>query len=105
MYQGEYASLYQRLLRYAESRARLYFKDSSLFQDAVFEAIDRFVDGAGFVQVGENLTYNPEILDLEAWGKTVIINSLKNSSKKKREIEPVNEVGRKYNGFQGYKIK
>jgi hypothetical protein len=91
MYQEDYFNLYKRLIGFAERRAKRYFTDSSLIQDAVFEAMDRFVDEAKFTQLRDELIPSPEILDLNAWGRTVITNSLKNSSKKKRDYVAVRQ--------------
>ena len=87
--QDEFQKLYDRLARLADARSKDYFHDEGQRQDAIFEALDRFVDNAGFRQVGSELVYDPSIKDIGVWGKTVIKNSLKNSRKAKHELEPI----------------
>ena len=47
---------------------------------------------------------NQDIKDIEAWGRTIIINSLKNSARD-RKLEPINIEGDEYEGMHGYEIK
>lgn len=94
MSQETFNQLYDRLSRYAHARAREYFQDDSLRHDAVEQAMDKFIDA---------LMSTPEITTLEAWGKTVITNSLKNSNRG-RKLEPITVMGEEYDGMHGYSI-
>lgn len=94
MNQAEFISLYDRLARYATVVARRFFPDEGERQIAVDEAMDRFVDSAGFQQVSDELVWNPQITNLEAWAKTVISNALKNSHRdRKVDCGPASVMG------------
>ena len=95
MLQVEFNNLYDKLLKFALHRARAYFHDQSMCQDAAEAALNKFVD-AYMETTGVN--------DLEAWAKTVIVNSLKNTSRD-RELEPTNVVGQEFENFHGYEVK
>jgi len=92
--QEGYNRLYDSLNRYALYRARQYYRDDSLAYDAADTAMDKFVRA---------LINLPDIENLEAWGKVVIANSLKDSSKD-RKLEPISVVGEDYQGMHGYEI-
>ena len=96
MLQVEFNTLYDRLEAFALYRARLYFKDNSQRQDAVDEAMYKFAYEFSF--------NSRNVENIEAWGKTVIVNALKDLSKKKREIEPIDIEDKEYDGFHGYRI-
>ena len=88
MYQTEFNKLYDRLARFAEGVARRYFRyDESKQGDAVFEALSKFSDLGK--QVGSELVYDPQIENIEAWGKTVIVNAIKDFSKVKKPLESI----------------
>ena len=101
MLQAEFFLLYDRWARFALYKARRYLHDESQRQDAVDTAMARFVDNAQFEQVGNQLI--TPILDLDAWGKTVITNSIKNFARDKK-LESINLEGEEYQGMHGYKV-
>ena len=94
MLQAEFNQLYDGLARFAFYRARQYFHGDSLAQDAADIAMDRFSDA---------FMLNQDIKDIEAWGNTIILNSLKNSARDKK-LEPINIEGEDYEGMHGYEI-
>jgi len=107
----EYTGLYDRLVRFAEGVARRHFPyDESQRQDAVYTALDRFVDNAGFKQVGDELVYDPQIEDIMAWGKTTIVNAIKNYRRDNQLLEPIPLPYKELSddmidGFHAYRIK
>ena len=109
--QVEYNKLYDRLVQFAEGVARRHFlHDETQQGEAVFNALNKFVDNSGFKQVGDELVYDPQIEDIEAWGKTVIVNAIKDSRKAKHLLEPIPLPYKELSddvvdGFHGYQIK
>ena len=104
MDQAEFFTIYDKLMRFASRKSMRFFHDEAQRQDAIDMAMARFVDNAGFKQVGDQLVTNPEILDLEVWGKLVITNALKDASKAKKTLDPINLDSGEYYGMHGYKV-
>lgn len=77
--QTEYDNFYNKLRRYAHLRASSLFSDAILREDAVTKAMDRVVDW---------LVTNQPVNSLEAFTKTIVANSLKNSARL-RKLESV----------------
>ena len=102
MYQAQFFNLYDKWLRFADGKAKRYFHDESQRLEAVDKALAKCVDNAEFTQVGNQLI--TPILDLEVWGKLVITNSLKDSSKAKKTLEPINIEGDEFNNMHGYRL-
>ena len=92
--QKEYNALYDNLSNYALYRAKSYYNDDSLAYEAADAAMDRFVHA---------LLSLPDIKNLEAWGKTIIGNSLKNSARD-RKLEPIPIAGEDYHGYHSYEV-
>ena len=115
MRQSEYFDLYNRLTGFATGVARRHFHDEAQRQDAVYVALDKFVDNSGFTQVGDELNFSPSINDIEAWGKTVIVNAIKDY-RRVVKLEPMypSEQDIRLNlkitkdeceGYHGYEVK
>lgn len=80
--QTEYNKFYDRLRRYANSRAVGLFSDVGLRGEAIDKAMDKLTD---------ELLKNPQVDSLEAFAKRVIYNSLKNSVRdRKLDLSPIN---------------
>ncbi len=81
--QGEYTQFYNKLKRYATTRAYGLFSDTGLRGEAIDKALDKFTN---------ELLKNPQVDSLEAFAKTVVYNSLKNSVRdKKLDLAPSTE--------------
>ncbi len=72
MNQSEFTILIQKLRSYAYGLACKHFRDEGLRQDVTDKALDKFVD---------EFMKDPQVDDIMAWGKVVITNSIKNSSR------------------------
>jgi len=109
MFQADYNALYDRLAHFAETMSARYFRrgyTESNRQDAIFTALAKFVDNSGFSEVNRELIYDPQIEDIEKWGRTLILNSLKDFRKThKPDADPVQVDRDEYYGFHGYQIK
>jgi len=109
--QVEYFKLYDRLVRFAEGVARRHFPyDGSQQLEATDNALAKFVTNAGFKQVGDELVYDPQIEDIVTWGKTTIVNAIKNYRRDNQLLEsiplPYKELSDdEVDGFHGYQIK
>jgi hypothetical protein len=90
--QQEFTQLYDKLLRHALYKARRYFKDEVLRQDAAERAVNDAVDK--WISEG---CYDEDL------ARTVIDSSLRQSSRH-RELEPI-PLDDEYEGFRGYQIK
>jgi polyhydroxyalkanoate synthesis regulator phasin len=89
--QQEFTRLYDKLLRHAQYKARRYFRDEVLRQDAAERAMNDAVDK--WISEG---CYDEEL------ARRVIDSSLRQSSRK-RELEPIPiDEG---DGFHGYQLK
>ena len=93
MEQEEFTRLYDRLWKYAFARAKRYFKDFVLREDAASEAVNTAVD-----RWLEEDCYD------EDTAKRVIQSSLRQASRK-RELEPIAINDEELRGFHGYEIK
>jgi len=110
MRQAEYFDLYNRLTRFATGVARRHFHDETQRDEAVFQALNKFVDNSGFEQVGDELIIPPSINDIEAWGKTVIVNAIKDFRRVKQPLEPMPLPYKELSddtveGYHGYEVK
>ena len=112
--QQEYFDLHKRLEPFTTAVARRHFPHDTTQQDeAAFQALSKFVDSAEFKQVDNRLVFSPLIEDIEAWGKTVIVNAIKDFGKVKQPLEsmplPYKELSEIANpeeleGLHGYKV-
>ena len=91
--QEHFTALYDRLLKFALSKASRYFRDWVLREDAACEAVNLAVDA--MCNDEGQLVYN------EQTARRTIESSLRQASRH-RELEPI-EV--KEEGFHGYQIK
>ena len=109
--QVEYNNLYDRLAKFAEGVARRQFPhDESQQLEGADIALNKFEDSAGFKQVGDRLVYDPQIENIMAWGKTTIVNAIKDYRKAKKSVKsiplPYKELSDDtVDGFHGYEVK
>ena len=88
--QVEYNNLYDRLAKLAEGVSRRQFPhDESQQLGGADAALNKFEDSAGFKQVGDKLVYDPQIENIMAWGKTTIVNAIKDYRKAKKPVKSI----------------
>lgn len=91
--QEQFTQFYEKLRRHALYKARRYFKDAVLQEDAADEAVNIAVD-----EMWQSDCYDEET------ARTRIDSSLCQSSRT-RKLEPVSVVGQEVENFHGYKVK
>jgi len=98
MLQTEFNQLYDRLRRYANQRAAMYFRggDGILRNQAAEDAMD------AVIEVWKDLPVSRESYNEEN-AKQIIHNSVRDSGRK-REVQPINTIGEEYDGMHDYKI-
>lgn len=91
--QEQFTQFYEKLRRHALYKARRYFKDAVLQEDAADEAVNIAVD-----EMWQSDCYDEEM------ARTRIDSSLCQSSRT-RTLEPANVVGQEFDNFHAYKVK
>jgi len=93
MLQVEFNRFYDELRRYSLYKAKQYFSDVVLCQDAADRAVDDFIDA--YIK-------DKDVKNLQGWARDIIVKSIRKQSRR-RKLEPI-ALGEGFEGMHGYRV-